>query len=165
MQARRNTRANISHWICPSMPYKVRTWYFSLDDAIQPPDGAACQRSKFLATTTTRTIAFVLRTGYSWFHCNSSSANRRISSYSWPPLVIFVIFVPPSPDRPRRMLRKRVSKWPIVENFSPFSRITRIGHRSVWNRLKPFITVRNWKVYACIYFVSYYSIVSYLNTY
>lgn len=41
MQARRNTRANISHWICPGMPYKVRTWYFSLDDAIQPPDGAA----------------------------------------------------------------------------------------------------------------------------
>lgn len=57
------------------MLYKVRTRYFSLDAAIQPP--TAPLSTLEIPTTTTRTIAVVLRSGYSRFHCNSSSANRR----------------------------------------------------------------------------------------
>lgn len=85
--------------------------YFSLDTALRIR--SAPLSTLQIPTTTTRAIVAVLRSGYSRFRYNSSSAKRGdVAGYSWSPRKVVSRL---DPRWTETSALRRVSKWPIIQ--------------------------------------------------
>lgn len=105
------------------------------------PRRRRCQRSKFLLRRRERSPSFFEPATHdsTVIHLPRTVEFQAILG---PRLLIFVIFVLPSPDQPGRTLWKRVSKWPIVKISPHFLADSNNSNRSQV-RLKQVETVYN----------------------